>query len=92
MNTNLLQVKIDDLLKGDLQEIAEHKGIPISSLVKMLLKEMVRKEKKFMFTENGLTQDQELEILAREAESVEAYKTGKIKPVSGRQFLRELNA
>ena len=92
MNSALLQVKVDPALKEDLEGIAEYKGIPVSSLLKMILKEMVRKEKSHILTENGLTADQEIEILEREKESVQAYRQGRLKPFSGSQLLKELNA
>lgn len=69
MNTALLQLRIDSDLKTDLRKVAEYKGIPITALVKMFLKEILRREKRRMLTENGLTEDQELEILRREKEA-----------------------
>lgn len=70
MNTALLQLKVDPALKSDLQEVAEYKGIPVSALAKMLLKEMLRREKRQILTENGMTEERELEILRREQEAL----------------------
>lgn len=92
MAPQLLQVKVDPVLKADLQEIANYKGIPMTSFIKMTLTAVVRKEKKEMFTANGLTEAEELEILRREKEAISEYRTGKSKAKSGRQILRELNA
>lgn len=92
MAPQLLQVRVDPVLKADLEEIAAYKGIPMTSFIKLTLTEAVRKEKKDMFTQNGLTEAEELEILKREKEALAEYKKGKTKAKSGRQILRELNA
>ena len=92
MNSALLQLKIDPTLKAALEEIADYKGIPVSAWLKMVLKEMVRNEKRHIFTENGLTDDQELEVLQREKEAVQAYREGRTKPMTGHQLLKSLNA
>lgn len=92
MAPQLLQVKVNPALKADLKEIAAYKGIPMTSFIKLTLTEAARKEKKEMFTENGLTEVEELEILQREKEAIAEYKRAKTKPKSGQQILRELNA
>lgn len=92
MAPQLLQVKVDPHLKSDLEEIATYKGISMTSFIKLTLTEVARKEKKAMFTGNGLTEAEELEILRREKEAIADYKKGKTKVKSGRQILRELNA
>lgn len=92
MIPQLLQVKVDPALKADLEEVASYKGIPVTSFIKLTLTAVVRKEKKEMFTANGLTEAEELEILRREKEALGEYKKGKSKAKSGRQILRELNA
>ena len=45
-----------------------------------------------MFTANGLTEAEELEILRREKEALAELKKRKSKGKSGHQILRELNA
>jgi len=92
MGTKLLQVKVDPVLKQDLDDVAQYKGIPVTSFIKLTLTEVVRKEKKEMFTANGLTEAEELEILRRDKEFLAEYKKRKIKGKSGNQILRELNA
>lgn len=92
MNSALLQLKIDPALKDDLETLADYKGISLSALAKMILKEMVRQEKKQLLTENGLTLDQELVILQREQEALQDFKKGKCKALSGKELLKELNA
>jgi len=91
-STQLLQVKIDPILKQDLDDIAEYKGIPVTSLVKLVLKETVREAKKQIYTQNGLTVDQELEILQRDEETQKAHRKGKLSPKSFSTLIRELNA
>lgn len=91
-SVKLLQVKITPSLKEDIDAVALFKGIPVTSFIKLTLTEVVRKEKKHMFTENGLTEEQELEILHREKEVIEAYRSGKRKAKSGKSILKELNA
>ncbi|MBI2464126.1 type II toxin-antitoxin system RelB/DinJ family antitoxin [Candidatus Peregrinibacteria bacterium] len=88
----LIQIKVDNNLKKDLDNIAHYKGITVSALVKLNLTEIVRIEKKHIFTENGLTEDQEFEILSREKEIIEDYRQGKIRARSGKSILKELNA
>lgn len=92
MSLQLLQLKVDPSLKKDLSEIAEYKGIPMTSYIKLTLTAVVRKEKKEMFTANGLTEAEELEILRREKEVLADLKKHKIKGKTGHQILRELNA
>lgn len=69
MNSTLLQLKIDPELKKNLKMIADYKGISVGSLAKMFLKETARKEELKMLTENGMTVDQEREILRRSEEA-----------------------
>lgn len=93
MIPQLIQVKVNPELKHDLEEIAEYKGIPLSSFVKMTLTKAAREEKKIIYTENGLTEEEELEILRREKEAIKALKNGKIKVYkSKKEFFRDLNA
>lgn len=92
MGTKLLQVRVDPVLKQDLDEVAHYKGIPVTSFIKLTLTEVIRKEKKEMFTMNGLTEAEELEILRREKEFYAEHKKRKLKGKSGGQILRELNA
>lgn len=92
MDSKLLQLKIDPALKGDLETLAHYWGISITAFVKMKLTEAVRKDKKQMFTENGLTEEQEIEVLRREQEAVDQYRKGKLKAKNGKAFLKELNA
>ena len=50
--------------------IADYKGISVGSLAKMFLKETARQEQLKMLTENGMTVEEEMEILriSKEAE------------------------
>lgn len=91
-SSHLLQVKIDSVLLQDLKHIAGYKGITVASFVKLHLKEISRAEKKRLFTENGLTEDQELEVLQREKEALCFLQQGKIRAKSGRRIIKELNA
>ena len=91
MAPKLLQLKIDSSLKSDLENVATYKGISVTSLVKMTLTEVIRKEKRQMFTENGLTAEEELEILRRERESLKEHRNKKGKPLSAKSLLKELN-
>lgn len=91
MAPKLLQVKIQPSLKQDIEEVAEYRGISVTAFVKMTLQETVRKEKKIIFTENGLTEDQELEILRREREALKDYRAGKLKPKSAKDLFKELD-
>ena len=69
MSSTLLQLKIDPELKKVLKMIADYKGISVSSLPKMFLTEHSRQERLKMLTENGMTIEQEMEILRREDEA-----------------------
>lgn len=88
----LLQCKVPVDLKMDLDFIADYKGIPVTALIKWDLKELVRREKLRIFTEDGLTFDQELEVLRREKEAMKEYNEGKLAAKSGKEILKELNA
>lgn len=92
MSSHLLQLKVDPSLKKDLSDIAEYKGIPVTSYIKLTLTAVVRKEKKEMFTSNGLTEAEELEILKREKQALAELKKRKQNGKTGPQILRELNA
>lgn len=91
MVPKLLQVKIDPHLKTDLEAVADYKGISVTSFVKLTLKEAVRKEKRQIFTENGLTDEEEFEILRREKEVLEDIRAGKAKRLSAEELAKELN-
>ena len=93
MAPQLLQVKVTPELKKDLQGIAEYKGIPLTSYIKLTLTKAARKEKKVIYTENGLTITEEKEILRREKEAIKAFKAGKLKVyTSSKAFFKHLNA
>ncbi|MBI5413704.1 hypothetical protein HZA42_05145 [Candidatus Peregrinibacteria bacterium] len=92
MPSQLLQLKVDPALKKDLSEIADYKGIPVTSYIKLTLTAVVRKEKKEMFTANGLTEAEELEVLRREKEVLAEAKKCKPKGKTGPQILHALNA
>lgn len=92
MAPQLIQIKVNPNLKKDLKLIADYKGIPVTSLVKLTLTEAARKEKKKIYTVNGLTEEEEREILKREKEAIAAYKKGKLKPMSAEELIRELES
>ncbi len=92
MPSQLIQIKVNPSLKKDLSDIAEYRGIPVTSYIKLTLTAVVRKEKKEMFTANGLTEGEEFEILRREKETLLELKKRRPKGKSGSQILRELNA
>lgn len=92
MPSKLLQLKVDLFLKKDLDEIAHYKGITVASLIKLNLTDFVRKEKKKIFTENGLTEEQELEVLERERDAILTYKKGQLKAQNGEDIIKELDA
>lgn len=92
MLSKLMQLKIDPTLKDDLDFIAEYKGIPVSALIKLTLKEAARKAKMEIYTANGLTRDQELEVLARDQEATQDYQSGKLQAKSAEDIIKELNA
>ncbi len=91
MTTSLIQVKVDLKFKRDIEWMADYKGISISSYIKLTLTETLREEKKKIYTINGLTEDQETEILKMEEELIEEYKKGLVKPLKAKDFLKELN-
>lgn len=91
-DSQLIQIKVTPSVKKEIREIAEYKGVSVSALVKLTLKEFIRQSKKQIFTENGLTLEQELEVLEREREGIEAYRAGKLKSKTARQILKELHA
>lgn len=92
MAPQLIQIKVNPNLKKDLQQIADYKGIPVTSLVKLTLTEAARKEKKKIYTVNGLTEEEEREILRREKEAIALYKKGKLKPLTAEELIRELES
>ena len=89
--TKLLQVKLDPALKSDLEEVSRYKGIPVTSFVKLTLTAATRREKKQMYTENGLTGEEESEILRRGQEMERSYQKGNVRTLSGEELIRELN-
>lgn len=91
--TKLVQLKFDPQIKADLDAVARFKGIPITSFIKLVITEEVRREKKNMFTENGLTEDEELVVLGRENEMIQSAKKKKTKKsLSAKQLFAELDA
>lgn len=91
MASQLIQIKVQPALKKDLQQIATYKGIPVTSFIKLTLTEVARKEKKRMYTVNGLTEEEEREILRREKEAMADYRKGKLKPMSFKKLLKKLD-
>ena len=89
--TQLVQVKVDPNFKKDLEEVAEFKGITVASFVKLTLKESTRKAKRQIYTENGLTEEQELEVLRRCKEATKDHLEGKSKSLTVEQLMKELN-
>jgi antitoxin component of RelBE/YafQ-DinJ toxin-antitoxin module len=89
--TKLVQVKVDPAFKKDLDEVAKFKGITVASFVKLTLKEAARKGKREIYTENGLTIEQEQEILRREKEAIKDHLAGKSKTLTIEQLMEELN-
>ncbi len=79
MAPQLIQVKVPPALKKDLQGIAEYKGIPLTSFIKLTLTKAVREEKRVIYTENGLTEEEEKKILRRRKELLKDIKKGKAK-------------
>ena len=90
--TQLIQVKVEPKLKKLLKEIAKYKGITLSSFIKLTLTKTARKEKRQIYTENGLTPEEENEILRISKESQEDYKKGKLNFRSGEEVIRDLHA
>ncbi len=92
MASQLLQLKVDPAFKADLQALAEYKGLTLSAYIKMLLTELLRREKKAIYTENGLTEEEERELLRREKEALKDWKKGKGKVFSSAaSVIRALN-
>ena len=91
MATSLIQIKVDPSFKKDIEWMADYKGINISSYIKLVLTENLREEKKQIYTINGLTEDEETEILKRETELLKDYKEGSIKALKAKDFLKALN-
>lgn len=91
MNSILLQLKIDPELKKVLKMIADYKGISVSSLAKMFLTEHSRQERLKMLTENGMTIEQEMEILRREEEAEKGINV--VGPFStAEEMIKSLNS
>ncbi|PIS03998.1 hypothetical protein COT83_03010, partial [Candidatus Peregrinibacteria bacterium CG10_big_fil_rev_8_21_14_0_10_44_7] len=57
-----ISFKADDLLKKKLEKLAQKKGINTSAYIKLILTEKINGEL-IMTTENGLTVEEELNIL-----------------------------
>lgn len=91
MAPQLIQIKVQPALKRDLQQIATYKGIPVTSFIKLTLTEVARKEKKHIFTVNGLTEEEEREIVQRGKEAMADYRKGKLKPMSFKKLLKKLD-
>lgn len=91
MAPQLIQIKVQPALKKDLQQIATYKGIPVTSFIKLTLTEAAREEKKKIYTENGLTEKEEQEVLRRGKEAMEDYRKGKLKPLTFQKLLKELD-
>lgn len=90
--TALVQIKIQPELKTILSKIADFKGLSLSSFVKMNLTQIAREQAKTIVTENGLTPEEELEILKRAKEGEALYKKGKMRFYSGKELLKKLYA
>lgn len=91
--TKLVQLKFDQATKADLDAVARFKGIPLTSFIKLVLTQEVRREKKNMLTENGLNHEEENEVLRREKEFISESKKHKVKKgMSVKQLFNELDA
>ncbi len=91
MSSALIQLKVDPRFKKEIQWLASYKGIPVSAYIKLVLTENLRIEKKTIYTINGLTEDEETDILKREKELINLHKKALIKPLTAKNFLKELN-
>ena len=91
-DSTLVQFRLPNKVKEGLQMIANYKGLTLSSFLKMMATVTYREEQRKMYTENGLTVEEENEILQRSKEMEEAYKRGELKFKSGPELLKELHA
>ena len=87
-----IQIRIDDKTKRDSKRVLDDLGIDMSGAIKLFLRQIsLHKEIPFrLTTENGLTSDEEAEILAASREA----KNGKnvSNSMSPRQALDYLNS
>jgi len=67
-----IQLRIDDQLKSKVQKILKKMGLSLSDAIRVYLQQiMIKKGIPFqVITENGLTLEQELEIIKREKEAI----------------------
>ena len=90
-----IQIRIDDKTKKDAQHILEEVGLDLTSAIKIYLKQIIlfKGIPLKIITENGLTLDEEKEILKASREA----KKGKniTKAMNGKEalaYLKNLNA
>lgn len=78
-DTTLFQFRLPNSIKEGLQHMAEYKGLSVTSLVKMFVTTKYREEAKQIYTVNGLTPEEEADILQRGRELDEEHKNGTAK-------------
>jgi len=72
-----IQLRVDENMKKQAKQIFEKMGLDMSSAVKLFLSQVImKKEIPFRITtENGLTKEEEVEILKRSKEMLEGKNT-----------------
>lgn len=73
MNTTVINIKTDKVLKKDAQKMAKNFGLPLSAVVNAYLREFVR-EKRIVFSEPPIPNAKTRKILDRAIADIKAGK------------------
>ncbi len=73
MNTTVINIKTDKVLKHDAQKLAKNFGLPLSAIVNIYLREFVR-EKRVVFSEPPMPNAKTKKILDRAIADIKAGK------------------
>jgi len=73
MNTTVINIKTDKVLKSDAQKLAKNFGLPLSAIVNTYLREFVR-EKRVVFSEPPMPNAKTRKILDQAISDIKAGK------------------
>ncbi len=85
-----IQIRIDEKTKNEAKKVLDEIGINMSSAIKMYLRQITKRKKLPLdfITENGLTIQQEKEILKASKEAKQEINVS--KPIDADEFIKHL--
>lgn len=89
MNTTVINIKTDKVLKHDAQKLAKNFGVPLSAVINIYLREFVR-EKRVVFSEPPTPNAKTKKILDRAIADIKANKNLVGPFASAKEMMRSL--